>query len=251
MIIKSIQEPVRNNQTALADMLLAKKRFNDPLFESIAYRITVALDEPLQAFCRLFWESSCIKTNFKNYVLHADNTIMLNCTLSECIKFVRDVTPPRFMKQVDDEMSVENIRDFLNLYLINSDADTSNYNTQVFQQDMGLNYIDSGYQPDFGKLEFLMSKNVGTIITLVDACTVPFGDLFNKDPSEIDGAIQLTVQAISTKDCIDAYDFINNARLIVDRVYWDPKHGICTSCYTTNITPEIVNKIKECYKSIV
>ena len=251
MIIKSIQEPVRNNQTALADMLLAKKRFNDPLFESIAYKITVILDEPLQAFSRLYWESCCTKTDFTDYVLHADKSIMMNCTLSECIKFIRDVTPPRFLKQVDDEMSIENVRDFMNLYLINSDVDTTSYNLQVFQQDMGLNYIDSGYIPELSKLEFLMSRNVGTFITLVDACTVPFSDLFEKDPSTIDGAIQLTVQASSMKDHVEAYDFIGKTQLIVDRVYWDPKHGVCVSCYTTKINPEIINKIKECYGSLV
>lgn len=251
MIIKSIQEPAKNNKTALADMLLAKKRFNDPLFESIAYKITVILDEPLQAFCRLYWESCCTKTDFNDYVLHADNSITMNCTLSECIKFIRDVTPPRFMKQVDDEMSIENVRDFLNLYLVNSDVDTTNYNIQVFKQDMGVNYIESGYVPELSKLEFLMSRNVGTFITLVDACTVPFDSLFAKDPSEIDGAIQLTVQASSMKDHIEAYDFIGKAKLIVDRVYWDPKHGVCVSCYTNAINQTIVEKIRECYRSLV
>lgn len=254
MKVKDIIPPSRSEKTILATMLMQQHRFNDPLFESIEFKITVEIDHPSYAFHRLYWETCCTKTDFISAPLSVDGKVLvLHCSLSECIQLIQKCTPPRFQARLNQEMqSIKDVMDLLKMYLMDPETGYLDYYLSIFTKVMHLEYTDAGFRPNFEKIDFMMQRNKGTFVAMVEASTVPLGEIIAHPDEDIDGsAIQFTLQAYSEKECVEMYQFIMKNPLLVDNVYVDRQHGICVSCYATDITDRMIRKIKECYTQIM
>ena len=252
MKVKDIIPPSRSESTILANMLMQQHRFNDPLFESIAFKITVEIDHPSYAFHRVYWETCCTKTDFADAQLSADGKILvMRCSLSECIQLIQKCTPPRFQARLNKEMTtIEDVHNLVKMYLTDPETGYMDYYNSIFIKVMHLEYTDTGFRPNLSKIELLMQHNHGEFVTLVDASTVSLTEIMTHDTIN-SAAIQLTMQAYNEKECVDMYHFIAKTPLLIDKVYTDIKYGICVSCYATEITEEMIRKIRACYKSIM
>jgi len=252
MKVKDIIPPSRSESTILANMLMQQHRFNDPLFESIEFKITAEINHPSCAFYRLYWETCCTKTNSHNSPMSVDGkTLVLNCTLSECIQLIQKCTPPRFQARLNKEMTtIEDVHNLVKMYLTDPETGYMDYYNSIFVKVMHLEYTDTGFRPDLSKIELLMQHNRGEFVTLVDASTVSLTEIMTHDTIN-SGAIQLTMQAYSESECVAMYEFINKASLLVDKIYIDKQHGICVSCYTTDMSEILITKIRNCYKPIM
>lgn len=254
MKVKDIIPPSRSEKTILATMLMQQHRFNNPLFESISFKITTMIDHPSYAFHRLYWETCCTKTDFTSAPLSTDGKVLvLQCSLSECIQLIQKCTPPRFQARLNQEMqSIEDVTDLLKMYLMDPETGYLDYYLSIFTKVMHLEYTDAGFRPSLDKIDFMMQRNKGTFVAMVEASTVPLGEIITHPAEDIDGsAIQFTLQAYSEKECVEMYQFIMKNPLLVDNVYVDRQHGICVSCYATDITDRMIRKIKECYTQIM
>ncbi len=254
MKVKEIIPPSRSEKTMLAAMLMQQHRFNDPLFESIAFKITVEINHPSLAFHRLYWENCCTKTGFADAPLSADGkTLVMRCSLSECIQLIQKCTPPRFQTRLTQEMvTIEDVTDLLKMYLTDPQTGYLEYYNSLFTKVMHLEYTDTGFRPNLEKISVMMHyhKHDNEFTLIVDASTVSLDEIMTHSVIE-HGAIQLTMQAYHEKECVDMYHFIAKTPLLIDKVYTDTKYGICVSCYATEITEEMIRKIRACYKPIM
>lgn len=251
MNIKSIKLHDPDERTRLANMLMAKHRFNDALFESIPINIEIQLDHPSFIFHRMYWNNCCTKTKFLLSKMTNDFSIIVPCSLSECIQYVQKCTPPRFQSRLQNEMvTVDDVKMMLELYLMDPSTGNMEYYRSVFHKEMHFEYIDTGLRPDMNKINMLTFPNEFT--TYVEASTIPISGIISITEDKKDKmspcGIQFIFRARSKRECVALYDFINKTDLFVDQVYEDPKNGIYVSAQTFRLNPILINRIIQQYK---
>lgn len=147
--------------------------------------------------------------------------------------------------------TMEDVRDILNMYIKDTATGYTDYYLDIFKKVVHLEYTDTGFRPDFAKIDLISKCVPDSFVVLVDASTISFDDIMHKDATLLDGAIQMTLQGYGELNYVNMYDFIGRNRLIVDRVYEDNKYGVCVSCFTTIPGQDLFDKIRGCYALLV
>ena len=240
------------------NQLLAKKIFNDHMFENYFIFSICDLDSPIQLYYRILWAELYLKQESENYVIHNDNQVHLKLSLSECLKYIQTVTPPAMLDKVNQQLTtIDSIIDLMKFYLIDeTDRGLKAYNLTTFYSVFHTEVFETNYKPDFKKISFVRDKlkrySHGEILGLVDASTASIQSILKSESREMFGEewIQMTFHVDTEDDLRMLYPFLcNNYFRICDLHCEDI--GLFVSAYADTITPDVVNMIRVTYSQLL
>lgn len=229
------------------DQLIQKRIFNDALFEEIFIQASVILDSPVQMFYRKLWETAYLKRPYSTDVMNDKHAIVM-MSISECIQYLQEITPPKMRNLLDDNMtSVKSIQQMMTDFLTNTDDKLYPYYLTKFYDVFHLNIFENAWIPDYKKIAFARKIVQDDILCLVDASSISIQTII-EEPHNIksDVWIQLNFHCDTEDGMENLYRFIGNNDIHISGVQCNDI-GLFVSGYTSRLCPALANMIANVY----
>lgn len=265
MKITSVGLPnISTTKKQFVNAILEQRLKNDHILENTFINISIVLDSPIQLFYRVLWEVGYLRRTPAYPKLSRGNTVVIRFSISECISYIYQVTPPALQKDIPDNItSIEKIRDLMEYFLITeqrnrgTDQAVKTRYISVFFMISHMEIFDTAWTPDFNKISFV-KKRVKSFpnehqqfIGVVDTSTIPIKELIETDPyAALNSFIQLSFHADTEKDFVDMYRFFELTGFVICNLYCDENIGLVVAAYTDKITPKTVFYIKNIYDQL-
>lgn len=254
--------------------LLAKKIFNDQIFEDTQIRVSIKLDSPIQLFYRRLWETLYLKRKEKTSVLDYQYNTAVALSVSECIQYLQGI------KAYDEKLGIYEGKEFrdkvsefsgaqvaagqsvqipeLNTFddvfntikavLTATDDPKRPYYLTHFHEVFHFDLWQNNWIPDYEKIAFARTIVDDPILLLVDTSTVPINKIVTEMTDKIyeDVMIQMSFHVDSLEDIVNLYHFINMTDLRLSGVQCNDI-GLFVSAYSTRLYPQLARHIRDIY----
>lgn len=252
MQIQQIYLPTCDGKlTQFVNDLLSKKIFNDRVFENYFFSASVILDSPVQLFYRTLWEQVYLKQSDSITVITKDNHIQLRMSMSECIQYIQQATPPAFKEQLETELtSVDAVYDMLKLYLMEK-SDRSALNMTLFYRVFHLEIFETNFRPNIKKIAFARERvkeyQHGEILGLVDVSSKSIAEIIEDTKwDQLKTYVQMTFHVDTEDDMIRLYHYLWKNDIEICDLYCN-ELGLFVSAYSLHVTPSLALMIKSTY----
>lgn len=249
----TINETKRN----FINSLLKSKIFNDRIFENCFFTATVQLDSPIQMYYRKLWNEVYLKQPESHAPISKNNETTIAMSLSECIKYLHQVTPPAMLDKLNDQLvSIDFVYDMMTFYLMNEENHgLKAYNLTTFYSVFHMEVFHTNFEPNFKVIawarEKIKSYPVGEILCIVNQSTKQISEIMeNTKYDQPKTYIQMTFHVDREDDLIKLYDFIWTNDIEICDLHCT-EIGLFVSAYASHILPPVSEMIKWIYKQLI
>lgn len=275
--IRILTPDISEAKVNFVNSLLKKKISNDYVMESVFIPMIIHPDSPVQLFYRSFWCDLYLKQpDHRIYPdiydveqpdeldgSHPIGRSVIYMSLSECLQFINQVTPPALQKDIPSNTeSIEAIQKLMQFFLFEEkDNKLRAYYATTFYKVFHLEMFENNWEPDFKKIAFIREKmktyeldDYGAIVASLDASMKSLSEIINfKDDEwfEIPRAkIQMTFHADTDDDIWTLYDFLNLEHFHICHLYCS-EIGLFVSAYCDHVSSDTRRFIKSIYSEIM
>ena len=230
------------------DMLINKKIFNDAVFETCFIQAEVELDSPVQMYYRTLWETMYLRRSRSCDIINNKHAIIM-MSISECIQYLQEITPPKMRKLLDDEMtSVSKIQEMITGFLQDTTDPNHPYYLTKFYEVFHLNLFNNAWIPEYKKISFVRNNIHDDIICLVDAATESINTMLSESENcEFAPFWAQVTFHTDTEDGMELlYRFLWHNDLHISGVQCNDI-GLFVSAYTNRLCPGLSKAIKRTY----
>lgn len=176
-----IEEP----EDTFVDELLFRNVSNDYLFERTFYEMRIVTDDLKGMLYRRLWETVYLRmdenSGFVSTRDNDENFITLKISLSEALSFIKQATPPRLVKYINEStQSLHDICEVLKEFLINDKGVCCDY-LGMFTKHIHFCEFETIWNENTEKVDYLFELNESCVTCSIVTSNTPLNDFMDFD----------------------------------------------------------------------
>lgn len=220
--MKVKQISINGSQSLFVQSLLNRDILNDIVLDKCFVDIDVIPDSPIDFLYRRLWETMFLRRDMSGWSrFNNSESIILKISFNEAINFIKAVTPPRFKPRIHELYNdIDNIKESLELFLINDADSVINYNTSVFKQGMKFQQFETSSKYNMNRINYIRSKVNDMVVVDVENCSDFKTIRDNPSNNDTDSYVRIDIQCmLSYYNTADLHKTFNDLKDELDSIY--------------------------------